>query len=145
MKTYRTTLCDLCEIINDAINIADDNITPEEELKYIDVVRLLTLSKKAEPFGAEELTNQLNTLNLFSDESGERRRKILSTNDFEFQGGAFNTTHKDILSSLCTKSACSFLFLNSGKKFIHCYFIIDNETNTILKLSVNETIYNIGG
>ena len=142
MKTYNNTISELCEILQDAINLAEDHESLENKLKYINVIRLVSLSKEAEPFGAEELTSKLTELNIFSDESGDRRRGILNTKNFDYQRGAFNTTHRDIVSSFCTQSACSFLFLNANKKFVHAYFIIDNENNQVIKVSFNETIYN---
>lgn len=142
MKTYSHTLSELCEILEDAVHLAEEHESLKERLRHIDVKRLISLSKEAEPFGAEALTKKLVELNLFSDESGARRRDILDTKNFEVQKGAFNTTYRDILSSYQTRSACSFLFLNANKKFVHAYFIIDKEKNQVSRVSFNETIYN---
>lgn len=142
MRTYKSTLNDLTQILQDALNLSEEHDTLETSLKHIDCKRLVNLSQMSEPHGAHALTSQLTELNLFSDESGARRRKILDTDNFEFQGGAFNTTVRDVLSSYCTRASCSFLFLNSKKKFVHLSFTIDNEKQKVIRLSVNETIYN---
>ena len=142
MKTYNNALSELCEILHDAIHLAEEHESLKERLKHVSVKRLTSLSKEAEPFGAVELTSKLMELNLFSDESGDRRRGILDTSNFEYQRGAYNTTHRDVLSSFCKKSSCSFLFVNAHKRFVHAYFIIDNENEVIIKASFNETIYN---
>lgn len=142
MRTYKSTLNDLTQILQDALNLAEEHDTPETSLIHIDCKRLVDLSQRSEIHGAANLTSQLTELNLFSDESGARRRKILDTDNFEYQGGAFNTTVRDVLSSYRTKASCSFLFLNSKKKFVHLSFTIDNEKQKIVRLSVNETIYN---
>lgn len=142
MKTYNHTLSELCEILNDAINLASDDETLKDKLKHVDVNRLISLSKEAEPYGkSEDLTRLLMEMNLFSDESGDRRRSILATPNFEFQRGAFNTTHRDILSSFGEKSACSFLFVKEHVKFIHAYFVINKADNKVIKVSFNENIY----
>lgn len=141
MKTYSHTLSDLCEILHDAINLADDSETLKEKLKHISVNRLVSLSEVAKTYStSEKLTRLLMELNLFSDESGNRRRNILATPDFEYQRGSFNTTHYDVLSSFGQKAACSFLFVNQNKKFIHAYFIIDKASNKVIKVSFNETL-----
>lgn len=143
MRTYSNVLGELSVILDDAINLAGDHDTLEERLAHVDVKQLIALSNMAQPHGDSILDNKLTALVLFADETGDRRRDILSTEKPDFQKGRFNTTHKDIQSSFCEKSACSFLFVVTNVKFIHCYFIISNEKNTLLSVSFNETIYNV--
>lgn len=143
MRTYSNVLSELTVILDDAVNLAGDNDTLEQRLAHVDVKQLIALSDMARPHGDVVLDNKLTALVLFADETGDRRRSILSTEKPEFQKGRFNTTHKDIQSSFCEKSACSFLFVLTNTKFIHCYFIISNEKNELRSVSFNETIYNI--
>ena len=143
MRTYSNVLNDLITVLDDAVNLSDDHETTKEKLKHINVNELVQLSDTARQYGNVSLDKKLTELTLFADESGDRRRAIINTKKSEYQKGTFNTTHKDVLSSFRVLSECSFLFVQSNTKFIHCYFIIDNETNTVTKASFNETIYNI--
>lgn len=142
MRTYGNVLKDLCTLLDDAVNMSEESESQKEHLLHINVDDLIKLSKDAEPYGDKVLTKKLTELAVFADESGNKRRLILSTPKPEFQKGTYNTTHRDIMSSFREKSALSFLFVNTNKKFIHCYFTIDNESNVIDGVMFNETIYN---
>ena len=142
MRTYSNVLEELCVLLNDAVNIAEENDTTEQKLGYLDVETLKLLSNDAEVHGDDSLTKQLTGMLVFADESGKRRRTILATPNRKYQKGTFNTTARDILGSFCVESAISFLFVNEHKKFIHCYFIVDNESKKLVRASFNETIYN---
>ena len=142
MRTYNNVLKELSTILDDAVNLADDNDDIEKKLSYVNVGELIKLSNDAKKHGDESLGKKLSALSLFSDETGDKRRDLLSTPSPEYQKGVFYTTHKDILGTYCEQSAISFLFLNTGKRFIHCYFVIDNEKQILAKASFNETIYN---
>lgn len=142
MRTYSNVLEELCVLLNDAVNIAEENDTTEQKLGHLDVATLKLLSNDAEVHGDDSLTKQLTGMLVFADESGKRRRTILATPNRKYQKGTFNTTARDILGSFCVESAISFLFVNEHKKFIHCYFIVDNESNKLVRASFNETIYN---
>lgn len=143
MRTYSNVLSELTTILDDAVNLAGDSDTLEQKLEHVDVNQLISLSDMARAHGDAELDDKLTALVLFADETGDRRRAILSIEKPDFQKGRFNTTHKDIQSSFCENSACSFLFVLTNAKFIHCYFIISNAKNKLLSVSFNETIYNI--
>lgn len=142
MRTYTNVIRELSVILDDAVNLAGEHDDVTKRLEKVDVNALIQLSKDAKPFGDESLGKKLATISLFSDETGDRRRDILDTQTPEFQKGVYNTYHKDILGTFCVQAAVSFLFLNTNKRFIHCYFIIENETQKVVKASFNETIYN---
>lgn len=142
MRTYSNVLNELIVILNDAVNLAEQHDNTIGKLDKLDVRGLIRLSNDANPHGDESLVPKLSALSAFADESGNRRRDILATPTPEYQKGVFNTTHKDILGSFCVESAISFLFVNTNKKFIHCYFIVNNEEKKVVKASFNETIYN---
>lgn len=142
MRTYSNVLEELCQLLDDAVNLAEENESPEQMLSHLNVKALKRLSVDSELHGDASLTKKLTSLLVFSDETGKRRRDILSTPNPKYQKGTFNTTARDILGSFCVQSAISFLFVNEHKKFIHCYFIVDNESQKLNSVSFNETIYN---
>lgn len=141
MKTYKNVITSLVTLLKDAVNLAEPNDTLTEKLGHIEVRSIVNLAKEAKPFSDLVLANRHAALTVLSDETGERRRDILSLPTAEFQKGSYSANYKDLLSTFCTKSSCSFMFLISGNKFIHCHFIIDNETNVVDRVSFNETIY----
>lgn len=142
MRTYSNVLEELCVLLNDAVNLAEENDTTDQMLGHLDVAALKTLSNDSEKHGDDSLTKQLTNMLVFSDESGRRRRSILATPNRKYQKGTFNTSARDILGSFCVDMAISFLFVNEHKKFIHCYFIVNNESKKLVRASFNETIYN---
>lgn len=142
MRTYSNVLEELCLLLNDAVNLAEENETADQKLKHLDVKALKVLSNDSEAEGDSSLNKKLTSLLVFADETGARRRNILNTPNRKYQKGTFNTTARDILGSFCVQSAISFLFVNEHKKFIHCYFIVDNESQKLVSVSFNETIYN---
>lgn len=142
MLTYSNVVSELLLILNDAVNLSEEHESTHERLQHVNVDQLINLSNMARKYSDSELDDKLTALVLFADETGDRRREILKTKKAVYQKGYFNTTHKDIQSTFCENSACSFLFLQSNQKFIHCYFIIKNDKNVLLSVSFNETIYN---
>lgn len=142
MRTYSNVLEDLIDLLKDAVSLADEHESVADRLIHLDADALIKLSKDAESSGDESLTKQLTALVMFSDESGKRRRCIVTTPDREGQRGTFNTTARELLGSYCENSAVSFLFVNANRKFIHCYFIIKNESKEVISVSFNETIWN---
>ena len=142
MRTYSNVLREFTQLISDAVNLAEENETPALKLEHLDVKALRQLSKDSEAHGDVSLTKPLTSLLMFADETGKRRRNIVATPNPKYQKGTYNTTARDILGSYCVNSAISFLFVNENKKFIHCYLIVDNESQKLVSVSFNETIWN---
>lgn len=141
MKTYRSVLRELMSILNDAVNLNELRDDHAAALARVNASVLIDLAKTTRDHGHRELVTKHNALAFLADETGDRRRDILSTETPPFQKGAYSSNYRDILSSFCTKSSCSFLFLLTNRQFIHCHFIIDNELKLVERVSFNETIY----
>lgn len=142
MRTYKNVLNELTTVLDDAVNLALDSESLKDKLAHIDVNALVDLSNAATKSGDEDLHKKLTELSLFADETGNRRREILALTKPKYEKGIYSTKHKDILSTFCRSSACSFLFLQPDAKYLHCYFIIDNDENKVSSVTFNETLYN---
>lgn len=77
MRTYSNVLEELCQLLDDAVNLAEENESPEQMLSHLDVKALKRLSVDSELHGDASLTKKLTSLLVFSDETGKRRRDIL--------------------------------------------------------------------